>query len=66
MIAFGKSASQRLRESVDDFIDMSGDTKKFLLTPGRFSNLPFIGAGVPPLPEDDDNEPKVVGSDTDS
>ena len=65
MIAFGKSASQRLRESVDDFIDMSGDTKKFLLTPGRFSNLPFIGTGATPLPDDEADEPKVVGSDTD-
>ncbi len=69
MIAFGKSSSQRLREAVDDFIDMSTDPKKFLLTPGRFSSIPFIGGGVAPLPESDEEdsvEPKVVGSDTDN
>ncbi|MEK9177032.1 MAG: NYN domain-containing protein [Patescibacteria group bacterium] len=64
MIAFGKSASQRLREAVDDFIDMSGDPKKFLLSPGRFSNIPFVGQGAGSGP-DESAEPKVVGSDTD-
>ena len=67
VISFGKSSSQRLREAADDFIDMSTDTKKFLLTPGRFSNLPFIGkAGALPEGEDEGGEPTVVGSDTDN
>ena len=64
MISFGKSSSQRLREAVDDFIDMSGDTKKYLLTPGRFSNIPFMNDGAEA--EEDSGEPKVVGSDTDN
>lgn len=63
VIAFGRSASQRLKESADDFIDMSADSKKYLMGNSRFSGIPFIGGGTP-APEDD-IEPKIVGSDTD-
>lgn len=31
VIAFGKSASSKLREAADDFIDLSQDPKKYLL-----------------------------------
>lgn len=64
MIAFGKSASQKLREAVDDFIDMSTDPKKYLLSRGGFGNIPFIG-GDEPKEFESNSEPKVVGSDTD-
>jgi uncharacterized LabA/DUF88 family protein len=63
VIAFGRSASQRLKEAADDFIDMSQDPKKFLMGQNRFSNIPFIGSSQP---EDQESiAPKVVGSDTD-
>ena len=65
MIAFGKSASQRLKESADDFIDMSLDAKKFLLGPSRFAGIPFIGSADEGEKGQDDIAPKVVGSDTD-
>jgi uncharacterized LabA/DUF88 family protein len=78
VISFGKSSSARLRDSVDDFIDMSEQPRKFLLTPNRFS-LPGVGGKDDDLvdipatgshPEieavDDDYSPQVVGSDTDS
>jgi len=62
VIAFGKSVSQRLRESVDDFIDMSLEPKKYLLgTP--FAKIPFIGGEEGE--GQDEIAPKVVGSDTD-
>jgi len=68
VIAFGKSASARLKEAANDFIDMSEDPKKFLMPHGR--NLLDMAAGalgaVPPdLPLDEESEPRVVGSDTD-
>ncbi|MFH1671381.1 MAG: NYN domain-containing protein [Candidatus Portnoybacteria bacterium] len=31
VLAFGKSASTKLREAVDDFIDLSEDTKRYLI-----------------------------------
>ncbi len=65
VIAFGKSASQRLKESADDFIDMSLDAKKFLLGPSRFAGIPFIGSADEGEKGQDDIAPKVVGSDTD-
>jgi uncharacterized LabA/DUF88 family protein len=34
IIAFGKSASGRLREAADDFIDMDEDPKKYLIGSG--------------------------------
>ena len=40
VIAFGKSASGRLREVADDFIDMCEDPSKFLLGGGRRRWLP--------------------------
>jgi hypothetical protein len=70
VIAFGKSASQRLKDSCDDFIDMSAEPKKYLMTPSRFPNIPFISSAETPDPnfpdmETESDEPKVVGSDTD-
>ena len=71
VISFGKSASQRLKEAADDFIDMSAEPKKFLMTPSRFPNIPFISGAEEPdpnLPDTDaenGDEPRVVGSDTD-
>lgn len=62
VIAFGKSASGRLREAADDFIDMSDQSKKFLLTPQRF-NIPGIMGTDTPEPESG-NEPKVIGADS--
>ncbi|OGG43782.1 hypothetical protein A2841_02590 [Candidatus Kaiserbacteria bacterium RIFCSPHIGHO2_01_FULL_48_10] len=65
VIAFGKSSSARLKEAADDFIDMSAEPKKFLMTPSRFALSSIIGGGEPELSADEDEEPKVVGSDTD-
>ncbi len=70
VIAFGKSASGRLKEAANDFIDMSDDPKKFLLQ-GRHNIIDMaaeaMGAGAKPdgIEEQDDIAPKVVGSDTD-
>ena len=71
VITFGKSCSSRLKEAADDVIDMSADPKKFLLLPSRYNILTMaadaIGAGSDELPpdEEEENQPKVVGSDTD-
>ena len=65
VIAFGKSASGRLREVADDFIDMSDQSKKFLLVPQRF-NIPGVSSVLgtnTPEPESGD-EPKVIGADS--
>lgn len=70
VIAFGKSASARLKEAADDFIDMSAEPRKFLM--GQTKNIISIAAGAmgadpePELPPDTDeggNEPRVVGAD---
>lgn len=65
VIAFGKSSSGKLREIADEFIDMSEQSRKFLLTPNRF-NIP--GAGVIGGGKQDDGEgggePKVIGADS--
>ena len=69
VIAFGKSASQRLKEAADDFIDMSAEPRKFLM--GQTKNIISIAAGAmgaepePELPPDSDEsrEPRVVGAD---
>lgn len=68
VIAFGKSASGRLREAADDFIDMGENAKNYLLPSSRSSYLPtFITGTVPEQPEPpeagDDDEPTVVGVD---
>lgn len=70
VIAFGKSSSSRLRESADDFIDMSNEPKKFLMSGAR--NILDMAAGAITGTstddsglEADDSEPMVVGSDTD-
>jgi uncharacterized LabA/DUF88 family protein len=60
VIAFGKSASQRLKESVDDFIDMSNDPKKFLM--GR-NILSAAASAITGEPEEGTAEPRVVGAD---
>lgn len=73
VIAFGKSASGRLKEAADDFIDMGETPKTFLLTSSRSAYLPsFIVGSNPEQPEppeegseEDDTTPTVVGSDTD-
>jgi len=75
VISFGKSASGRLKEVCDDFIDMGENPKTFLLSSGRgaASYLPaFIVGSTPEQPEppqagdedDDDGAPTVVGADT--
>lgn len=70
VIAFGKSSSSRLRESADDFIDMSNEPKKFLMSGARNILDMAAGAITGTTPDDsgleaDDSEPMVVGSDTD-
>lgn len=59
IVSFGRSSSQRLRESVDDFIDMDNNPKDFLIgyrtTRGRKENNNSRG------PE----KIKTVGTDTD-
>jgi uncharacterized LabA/DUF88 family protein len=67
VIAFGKSASSRLREASDDFIDMSNDPRKFLMGRNIVSSaLGAIGAApnddLPP-DEEEPGEPRVVGAD---
>jgi len=72
VISFGKSSSSRLRDAVDDFIDMSDQPRKFLLgsrfaIPGAnlIPGAKAIGGknDVPDEEYDEDNEPQVVGSD---
>lgn len=77
VIAFGKSASGRLREVADDFVDMGEQPKTYLLASGRSASpyLPAFIAGTTPdepdQPEkgdadlDEDSTPTVVGADTD-
>jgi len=72
VMAFGKSASARLKESADDFIDMSAEPRKFLMVPSRYNIISMaagaIGAGGDEADltgESGGDEPKVVGSDTD-
>ena len=62
VIAFGKSASGRLREIADDFIDMSDQPKKFLLLPTRFS-LPSTPVMEDEKPDASGDTPHVVGAD---
>ncbi|PIR85453.1 hypothetical protein COU15_00555 [Candidatus Kaiserbacteria bacterium CG10_big_fil_rev_8_21_14_0_10_45_20] len=69
VISFGKSSSGRLREIADDFIDMSEQPRKFLMTQGRFS---IPGVGAPDIKgalgsdehSDEGGEPKVIGADS--
>lgn len=74
VISFGKSSSGRLREACDEFIDMSDQPRKFLLTPQtRFlapvsPDVSIPGTGSHPEVEGGATEngaPFVVGSDTD-
>lgn len=67
VISFGKSSSSKLREAVDDFIDMSEHPKKFLIGSNRLiANATAMitgGSGKDGNP-DNGSEPQVVGSDT--
>lgn len=54
-IAFGKSSSSRLRETVDDFIDMDDSPREFLIGYRGGSQNPRMRKGMK----------KVVGTDTD-
>jgi uncharacterized LabA/DUF88 family protein len=62
VIAFGKSASGRLREACDDFIDMSDQPKKFLLVPQRFS-IPGVSSVLGDSEPESGDAPKVIGTD---
>ncbi len=42
-VSFGKSSSSRLREAVDDFIDMDEDPKKFLIYDSSW-RIPLVGS----------------------
>jgi uncharacterized LabA/DUF88 family protein len=69
VISFGKSSSARLRDSVDDFIAMSLQERKFLLLPNRFtaaaaSLIPGAASEEESGDEEDGGEPQVIGSDT--
>lgn len=73
VISFGKSSSARLREVVDDFIDMSEQERKFLLMPNRF--MATASSFIPGAATEEEaaangnktaeegSEPQVVGSD---
>jgi len=43
VISFGKSSSARLKDAVDDFIDMDLDPKKFLITSSSW-RIPLVGS----------------------
>lgn len=67
VISFGRSSSQRLRESVDDFIDMDEDPKEFLIgyrSQKRGTKNPSHGGGDTATTEAETIH-KVVGTDTD-
>lgn len=74
IISFGKSASQRLKDAADDFIDMGENSKNYLLGSSRSAYLPSFIVGADPVqpepPEegdadsDDDSTPTVVGADS--
>lgn len=72
VISFGKSSSGRLKEAADEFVDMSDQSRKFLLVPNRFtiaSAASMITGAAEVLPEERQevgDEPTVVGSDTDT
>lgn len=69
VISFGKSSSSRLKDAVDDFVDMSEQPRKFLLG-SRFSltgaaTSMITGSGTDDAEsEGEAGEPQVVGSDT--
>ncbi len=41
VVAFGKTTSQKLGESVDDFIDLGSDPERFLIIPQKKKLFPF-------------------------
>lgn len=46
VISFGRSSSSRLKESVDDFIDMDENIKRYTIkNPGMVKNKPTNGSG---------------------
>ncbi|MEN9390103.1 MAG: hypothetical protein RLZZ283_203 [Candidatus Parcubacteria bacterium] len=67
VMSFGKATSARLKEAVDDFIDMSEAPKTYLLGSSRSAYLPSFIAGSTEAEAtgEDTIAPKVVGSDTD-
>jgi len=71
VISFGKSSSGKLRDAADEFIDMSEQSRKFLLTPNRFlpssepHEIDIPETGSHPDVEGEEDGPYVVGSDTD-
>lgn len=63
VISFGRSSSQRLRESVDDFIDMDESPKDYLM--GYRSNSRNKAAAKKEKTKEKDLSQKIVGTDTD-
>ncbi|HYC83508.1 MAG TPA: NYN domain-containing protein [Candidatus Paceibacterota bacterium] len=57
MIAFGKSASGRLKEVVDDFMDLDKNPRKYLIMPP--SQTPRRKESREPQPKTEAGEPKV-------
>lgn len=64
VVSFGRSSSSRLRESVDDFIDMDENTKEFLIGHRPVRNT-RRGTSKTKTKDDADEEIKTVGTDTD-
>ncbi len=57
VISFGKSSSNKLREAVDDFIDMDKDPKKFLIHNSSW-RIPLVGSKK----ENSDSNPDKQGN----
>ena len=70
VISFSKSSSSRLKDAVDDFVDMSEQPRKFLIGNRFMANATAIITGGAKMEDDEateeggDVEPQVVGSDT--
>lgn len=52
VIAFGRSASQRLREEADDFLDIEDNTRQFLMKSGRLAVRRQSARALPASPPD--------------
>lgn len=63
VITFGRSASSRLREASDDFIDMDADRKRFLIESRRRASTPNGRRKVPARTK---KTQRVAGTDTDN
>lgn len=64
-ITFGRSSSSKLRSVVDDFIDLDEDPKKFLIGYRQPKKRASTKSKKKTTEKIFDNEPKIVGSDTD-